>query len=59
MDDNEIIRIVGKSLLVEIGYSPRCVINTKELIEEYKKAMNFGVKYSVAIIDLTIPGEKL
>lgn len=58
MDDNEIIRIVGKSLLTEIGYNPRCVSNTKELLNEYKIAMESGVKYSVAILDLTIPGEK-
>jgi CheY-like chemotaxis protein len=58
MDDNDIIRIVGSSLLKELGYNPICVSNTVDLLKHYTLAAESGKKIALAILDLTIPGEK-
>ena len=56
MDDEEAVRQVAGLMLSSIGYEVEFARDGVEAIEFYKKAMESGKPFDVAIIDLTVPG---
>lgn len=56
MDDEEMIRLVARTMLKRIGYEVEFATDGSEAIEMYKKAKEFGHPFDAVIIDLTIPG---
>lgn len=56
MDDEEIVRDVAQSILVELGYEVDFAVDGAEAIELYRKAKESGSPFDAVIMDLTIPG---
>jgi len=56
MDDEEIIRKVGKELMEGLGYEVQTASNGAEAIEMYKRARDEGKPVDAVIMDLTVPG---
>lgn len=56
VDDEELVREVGREMLEELGYEVQVASDGAEAIEIYKKAMDSGEPIDVVILDLTIPG---
>ncbi len=56
MDDQEEIRELASDMLGGIGYEVITAVDGTEAIELYREAMESGIPFDAAIIDLTIPG---
>jgi PAS domain S-box-containing protein len=56
MDDDLIVRTVVETLLKKTGYSPVCVTNGDQALNQYREALAGGDPFTVTIMDLTIPG---
>jgi PAS domain S-box-containing protein len=56
MDDDMIVRTVVETLLKKTGYTPKCVANGDDALNQYRNAMETGDPFIVTIMDLTIPG---
>ncbi len=56
MDDDEMIRNLTSSILTHLGCQVTLCSRGEEAIELYKKAIESGFPFSMAIMDLTIPG---
>ena len=56
MDDEEMLRNLGQKMLERLGYKVETVKDGLEAIETYKKHINSGEPFDVAILDLTIKG---
>ena len=56
MDDEEIVRNVGRDILRFIGYEAELARDGAEAIELHKVAMESGRPFDAVILDLTIPG---
>jgi PAS domain S-box-containing protein len=56
MDDEEIVRIIAKESLEELGYQAECTENGFEAIQLYRKRKEEGTPFIAVIMDLTIPG---
>ncbi len=56
MDDDEVIRTVILRVLKSAGFEVDAVSNGHEAIEAYRRALDEGRRYSVAVMDLTVPG---
>ena len=56
MDDEEIVRVLAKAILEQLGYLAECVENGSLAAEVYRKAMGDGVPFAAVILDLTVPG---
>ncbi|MBD3320205.1 MAG: PAS domain S-box protein [Chitinivibrionales bacterium] len=56
MDDDEIVKIVGKEILTDIGYAVTTAENGEEAVQLYRNAMDSGAPFDIVILDLTIPG---
>jgi PAS domain S-box-containing protein len=56
LDDEQIVRDVGGSMLVHLGYDVDFAKDGKEAIDHVRKAEESGKPFDVVIMDLTIPG---
>jgi two-component system cell cycle sensor histidine kinase/response regulator CckA len=56
MDDREVVRDAAKRMLSSIGYDAVLARDGSEAIAMYKKALESGKPFDVAILDLTVPG---
>jgi two-component system, cell cycle sensor histidine kinase and response regulator CckA len=56
MDDEEIIHIVMKKMLKELGYEVETVYDGDAALLAYKAALDDGTPYDATIVDLTVPG---
>ncbi len=56
MDDEEPVRRVVGEMLTAVGYEYELAKDGAEAVELYKRALDQGRPFKVAIIDLTIPG---
>jgi PAS domain S-box-containing protein len=56
MDDEEVIRDTFSSMLKAMGYTVKCVLNSKEAIEAFKNSGAAKDRFTALILDLTIPG---
>jgi two-component system, cell cycle sensor histidine kinase and response regulator CckA len=56
MDDEEIVRVLAKAVLEQLGYQAQCVENGTQAVEVYRKAMEEGTPFAAVILDLTVPG---
>jgi PAS domain S-box-containing protein len=56
MDDDPLVRRPLKVMLMRLGYNVEEVDDGKKAIELYRTALEQGRKFSVVIMDLTIPG---
>ncbi|MBI5589384.1 MAG: response regulator [Deltaproteobacteria bacterium] len=56
MDDEEMVREVGREILCHLGYDAETAGDGAEAIEASKNAKNAGKPFDVVILDLTIPG---
>lgn len=54
-DDDEILEVV-REVLDLLGYEAVLVSDGKEVVDEYKRAIDQGSPYDLVIVDLTIPG---
>jgi CheY-like chemotaxis protein len=58
MDDEEIIRRIGETLLRHLGYTAETAVDGDEALEKYAAAMRGGCPFDIVIMDLTIRGGK-
>ncbi|MBT3362805.1 MAG: response regulator [Chloroflexi bacterium] len=56
VDDEEVIRMLLRRVLIDAGYKVETVSDGAEAIELYTVAMDTGNPFSAVIMDLTIPG---
>jgi len=56
MDDEEMVRDVGREMLKELGYVVGAVRNGSEAIDAYTAAKEAGDPFDAVVLDLTIPG---
>jgi PAS domain S-box-containing protein len=56
MDDNEMIRQLGKTMLMSFGHSVELACDGREAVERYAAAMEKGKAFDLVILDLTVPG---
>jgi len=56
LDDEEMVRLVARTMLKRIGYEVEFAIEGSDAIELYKKAMELNQPFDAVIMDLTIPG---
>jgi len=56
LDDEQIVRDVGGSMLLHLGYDVDFAKDGVEAIDHVKKAEESGTPFDVVIMDLTIPG---
>jgi CheY-like chemotaxis protein/anti-sigma regulatory factor (Ser/Thr protein kinase) len=56
MDDEEMVRLVARTMLKRIGYEVESANDGAEAIELYKKAKELGQPFDAVIMDLTVPG---
>lgn len=56
MDDEEVIRQVGKAMLNHLGYTVDIAADGREALRHYTAAWESKKPYDVVILDLTIPG---
>jgi len=54
MDDEEMIRDLGRHMLSRFGYSTELAKDGSEAVELYKKAIDSGNPFEVVILDLTV-----
>ena len=56
MDDEDIIRELVREILTGLGYDVDVAVDGTEAIALYKKSLESDRRYSVVIMDLTVPG---
>ncbi|MEI6634812.1 MAG: ATP-binding protein, partial [Chlamydiota bacterium] len=56
MDDDEVVRSVGRRMLEHLGYEVAIAGDGGEMLASYGKAMEDGKPFDAVIMDLTIPG---
>jgi CheY-like chemotaxis protein/anti-sigma regulatory factor (Ser/Thr protein kinase) len=56
MDDEQMIRNLGKQLLSRLGYDAELAKDGDEAVELYKKALASGNPFEVVILDLAVKG---
>lgn len=56
MDDEQIIRDVVSSMLIQLGYEAVSVDDGQKAIERYEAKLSTSAKFDAVIMDLTIPG---
>ncbi|HNX97679.1 MAG TPA: PAS domain S-box protein, partial [Candidatus Aminicenantes bacterium] len=56
MDDEEIIRSVGRKMLMNLGYEVEVVAEGGEAVDLYGKALKTPKPFDAVILDLTVPG---
>ena len=56
MDDDEVVRSVGRRMLEHLGYEVAIAGDGGEMLASYGKAMGDGKPFDAVIMDLTIPG---
>lgn len=56
MDDEEIVRMVAKEMLLTLGHEAAVARDGAEAIELYRNAKSSGQPFDAVIMDLTIPG---
>ncbi len=56
MDDDDMIRMVGKELLTSFGFEVLSAANGKEAVEIFRREFLKGESFRFAILDLTIKG---
>ncbi len=56
MDDEEIIRILGKKMFSHLGFDVVCTGDGDETFEVYRREKEKGRPFDIIIMDLTIPG---
>jgi signal transduction histidine kinase/ActR/RegA family two-component response regulator len=56
MDDDDMIRDMGKDMLILFGYEVDVAENGDEAIELYRRSKDSGNPYSAVILDLTVRG---
>jgi len=56
MDDEEIVLVVAKASLEELGYEVECVDDGAKAVELYQRRAAEGTPFAAVIMDLTIPG---
>lgn len=56
MDDEETVREVAGTMLTELGCDVSYALEGKEAVAMYREALENGVPFRAAILDLTIPG---
>jgi len=54
MDDEEIVRVVIKRLLLQCGFEAELVNDGAEMLKQYREAKNAGRSFSAVILDLII-----
>ncbi len=56
LDDDEMVRNVLSDMLGILGFQVESVSNGEAAIQRYKESLDAGRRFSVVILDLTIPG---
>jgi CheY-like chemotaxis protein len=56
MDDEEFIRKVAGTMLVQLGYEVEYATDGAQAIELYSSARDLGIPFRAVIMDLTVPG---
>ena len=56
MDDNEMIRQLGKTMLMNFGHSVELTCDGEEAVNIFEVAMKKGEPFDLVILDLTVPG---
>ena len=56
MDDEEVVRMVSRELLVALGHEVQLAAHGAEAVEKYLKARDEGRPIDIVILDLTIRG---
>ena len=56
MDDNEMIRQLGKTMLMSFGHSVELTCDGEEAVKKYEAARKKGEPFDLVILDLTVPG---
>lgn len=58
MDDEPVVARTAERMLRRLGYRPDIVADGDRALDAYKKAMEEGDPYALAVLDLTVPGAK-
>ncbi len=58
MDDDEMVRNIGKAILIHLGYEVELAADGEEAINMYQTSLISGTQADLIIMDLTIPGGK-
>ncbi len=56
MDDDELVRNIGRELLKELGHDVDTAEHGEAAIKKYKESMESGSPFDIVILDLTIRG---
>ena len=56
VDDEEIVRVLAKAVLEQLGYQAECVENGTLAVAAYQKGKDEGEPFAAVILDLTVPG---
>ena len=56
MDDEDMLRDLSHQFLTHLGYDVETVEDGEKAVDAYKKALKQGKRFSLVIMDLTIPG---
>ena len=56
MDDEEVVRMVSRELLVALGHEVQLAAHGAEAVEKYREARAAGRPFDIVILDLTIRG---
>jgi PAS domain S-box-containing protein len=56
MDDEEMIRDLGRRILSRLEYDTELAADGNEAVEMYQKAMNSGKPFEIVVLDLTVKG---
>ncbi|MBU0674591.1 MAG: PAS domain S-box protein [Proteobacteria bacterium] len=56
MDDDQVVREIGKEMLEHLGYRPATASDGDQAIKMYREAMADNAPFDAVIMDLTIPG---
>lgn len=56
MDDEDMVRTMISAMLEELGHEVSEAEDDRQAIEKYRKALEAGNPFDLAILDLTIPG---
>lgn len=58
MDDEELIRKIGETLIGHLGYAVETAVDGDDALAKYAAAMRGGSRFDIVIMDLTIRGGK-
>ncbi len=56
MDDEEIIRDVAQEIFRFLGHSITSTVNGEAALKAYRTAMEYGPRFDMVLLDITIPG---